>query len=128
MRHGVRQVELAKRIGYEQSYLSALESGTKGPPTQEFVERLIVVLALSEDEASEVRYSVDESQRKLVIEATSRMDIYKLLRQLRHTIATLPPEDVEHLSNTISILTRGQAADAAAPQRILHPANLEARM
>lgn len=40
MRHGVRQVELAERIGYEQSYISALEAGAKGPPTPEFIDRL----------------------------------------------------------------------------------------
>ena len=39
-RLGVRQGELADLLGYDQSYLSALEIGQKGPPTPEFVDRL----------------------------------------------------------------------------------------
>lgn len=35
---GLRQVELAERMGYEQSYLSALELGVKGPPPTEFID------------------------------------------------------------------------------------------
>ena len=47
MRHGIRQTELAELIGYEQTYISALEVGKKGPSTPEFVERLISALMLS---------------------------------------------------------------------------------
>ena len=46
VRHGLRQVELAKLVGYEQSYISALEVGLKGPPTDEFVERLTAAIPL----------------------------------------------------------------------------------
>lgn len=38
LRHQIRQAELAELLGYEQSYISALEIGAKGPPTEEFVE------------------------------------------------------------------------------------------
>lgn len=41
MRHGIRQTELAQILGYEQGYLSALELDKKGPPTQEFIQKLI---------------------------------------------------------------------------------------
>jgi predicted transcriptional regulator len=35
MRLEIRQAELAALVGYEQSYISALEVGLKGPPTEE---------------------------------------------------------------------------------------------
>jgi predicted transcriptional regulator len=35
MQHGICQTVLADMIGYEQTYISALEVGKKGPPTQE---------------------------------------------------------------------------------------------
>lgn len=66
MRHNVRQVELAELLGYEQSYISALEVGLEGPPTQEFVERLKAALPLSSAEQQEVLAAVEASQRKLV--------------------------------------------------------------
>ncbi|MDE1712018.1 helix-turn-helix transcriptional regulator (plasmid) [Chromobacterium amazonense] len=45
--YGVRQVKLAEWLGYEQSYISALEIGTKEPPTAEFVQRLRELIDLS---------------------------------------------------------------------------------
>lgn len=86
MRHGVRQIDLAERIGYEQSYISALEAGAKGPPTQEFVDRLQSVLALSEEEARHLKAAADASQRKLVIEADMPQDVYWLLSRLRASL------------------------------------------
>jgi predicted transcriptional regulator len=52
MRHGVRQVELAERIGYEQSNISALKAGAKGPPMPEFVDRQRSALDLTDEGAS----------------------------------------------------------------------------
>jgi predicted transcriptional regulator len=34
LQHQIRQSELAELLGYEQSYISALEVGIKGPPTE----------------------------------------------------------------------------------------------
>ena len=47
-RHGLRQIDLAEMLGYEQAYLSALEVGAKGPPGAEIVERLQFALNLDE--------------------------------------------------------------------------------
>lgn len=63
MRHNVRQVELAELLGYEQSYISALEVGLKGPPTQEFVERLKAALPVSSVEQQELLTAAEVSQR-----------------------------------------------------------------
>ena len=50
MRHGMRQGDLAEAMGYEQTYISALEIGSKGPPTDEFIERAIKALQLGDAE------------------------------------------------------------------------------
>lgn len=44
LRHGIRQNELAELIGYDQTYISALEVGLKGPPTPEFVDKVVATL------------------------------------------------------------------------------------
>ena len=49
LRLEIRQADLAKLVGYEQSYISALEVGLKGPPTQEFITRLIQAVAIAFD-------------------------------------------------------------------------------
>jgi transcriptional regulator with XRE-family HTH domain len=45
---GLKQKDLALRLGYEPSYLSALERSEKGPPRDDFIRRLIRGLALDE--------------------------------------------------------------------------------
>lgn len=67
MRRRLRQADLADLLGYEQSYISALETGLKGPPTFEFLSRLAEVLALSSAEREEMDMSSRASQRKLMI-------------------------------------------------------------
>lgn len=42
----LKQKELADLLGYEPSYLSALERSEKGPPRQEFVQKLTQRLGL----------------------------------------------------------------------------------
>ena len=63
----IRQAQLAQMVGYDQTYISALEVGLKGPPTQEFIDRLAEALALEPDEIGELYEAAKASQRKLVI-------------------------------------------------------------
>ncbi len=66
MQRGIRQTELSDLIGYEQTYISALEIGKKGPPTPEFVEKLIPALDLKGEEREHLLKAVEASNRKLV--------------------------------------------------------------
>lgn len=127
VRHGLRQVELAELIGYEQSYISALEVGLKGPPTDEFLERVSVALALSEAEQEGLRVAALASQRKLAIEPDAPADIYWLLRDLRNEIAHLTPAQVRMIREVIAL--RGTLHETREPVRRLKRRNtLEAPM
>lgn len=88
-RLGVRQGELADLLGYDQSYLSALEIGQKGPPTPEFVDRLAKALELSEEEQRVLLATADASERKLTISPKADEEIYLLLRDLRDKLPQL---------------------------------------
>ena len=94
LRYGVSQAELAERIGYEQSYLSSVEIGLKGPPANEFVDRLSTGLALTLDEKTALYEALEASQRKLVIDAGSPGEIFLLLRDLREGIDRLSAEQI----------------------------------
>lgn len=76
MRRNVRQADLAELMGYEQSYISALEIGLKGPPTPEFLSRLVAALSLSPDEQAQLQLAADASQRKLVLDPDMPEDIF----------------------------------------------------
>lgn len=94
MRHGVRQNELAERIGYEQSYISALEAGTKGPPTQDFLDRFQDVLSLSDEDARKLSAAAPASQRRRVIDADLPQDVFWLVNRLWSNLPLLTPTQV----------------------------------
>lgn len=99
----LKQKDLAEQLGYEQSYLSALEVGIKGPPTKEFVEKLANAFRLSEDEAEEIRASAVESDRKLTIPADSDEQVYRLVHEMRQKICTLLPSQVSMMMEILSM-------------------------
>lgn len=96
-RLGVRQGELAELLGYDQSYLSALEIGQKGPPTPEFVRRLAETFELSTEERQELFTVADASERKLTISPKAHEEIYLLLRDLRDSLPLMSTAQVRVL-------------------------------
>lgn len=76
-------------MGYEQTYISALEVGKKGPPTPEFIDKLIAALNLTPEECEQLRDAADASQRKFVISADVPQDVYWMMRDLRQRLPEL---------------------------------------
>ncbi|HBD37908.1 MAG TPA: hypothetical protein DC084_30440 [Cupriavidus sp.] len=95
LENGLRQADLAERMGYEQTYLSALEVGAKGPPTRQFVERLIYVLDLDKSMATQLFEAWDDSQRQIEIPPYASRDTYLTLNLLRRKIDQLHPAQLE---------------------------------
>lgn len=109
LRHQIRQSELAELLGYEQSYISALEVGIKGPPTEEFVQKLITMLTLPPDEQLELREAVAASGRKLSIPADSPSSHYRMLKELRDQFDNLHPLQVRLIQEALAM--RGSLVD-----------------
>lgn len=103
MRHGIRQTELAKLIGYEQTYLSALETGQKGPPTPEFVDSLIAALNLSTEETELLKDALDASQTKLIIDSDMPESVFWMLRELRKRVAKLKPVQIRLIYELLTL-------------------------
>lgn len=103
MKHEIRQCDLAAKLGYEQTYISALEVGIKGPPTTEFVDRLAFVLSLSPTEQVQLQESVAASHRKLVLDSDSPQDIYWMLKDLREQVNTLHPVQIQMIRQALEI-------------------------
>ena len=100
---GLRQTELAERIGYEQSYISALEVGLKGPPTPEFIGRFVSALSLSQSEAGELLTAAVESQRKFVIELDTPREGYRLMTRLCAALPALTPTQIRVIDDVLSM-------------------------
>jgi transcriptional regulator with XRE-family HTH domain len=102
MRHAIRQSDLADRMGYEQSYVSSVEVG-KGPPTDEFVRKLIQALALNEADATAVREAADASSRKVVIEGDVPLEVFWMLKDLRRTLPHLDPAQIRIIREVLGL-------------------------
>lgn len=115
---GLRQSELAELVGYEQSYVSALELGVKGPPTEEFVEKLINVLSLTEIEQKDLAEAVDASQRKISVPNEAPTEVFWLLHKLRQQIDHLHPVQIELIETALNLPINFQLSTSIASTRI----------
>lgn len=90
----LKQKDVAYQLGYEPSYLSALERGDKGPPRQEFVDRLIRGLDLAESEQSELAQVLKASRRHFSLPARASEQEYGLVRELELQLGYLRPDQI----------------------------------
>lgn len=99
----MRQADLAHQLGYEQSYVSALEIGIKGPPTQEFLDRLVMALNLEAEEQESLKEAVRKSQRKYFLPASTPANAYQMCRELFDELENLHPAQIQVIRNVIGL-------------------------
>ncbi len=116
-------------LGYEQAYVSALEIGRKGPPSTEFVGKLIKVYALSSIEQEALHLAVASSDRRLVISHDADREVYKTLTELKKYLEKMRPEqlriirDVARLSEELP-----ETQQKEIPRKIKRRSKTEATM
>lgn len=103
MRKEIRQSELAELLGYEQSYISALEIGVKGPPTPAFIEKLVTALGMDRAEQEELRCIAEASQRKLALNGDCSPDVYWMLKELREQVNELHPLQIKMIRDALGL-------------------------
>jgi len=103
-------------LGYEQSYISALEIGAKGPPPSEFVTRAIAELHLDEAWQARLWESLEFSQRKIVLPTEAPEAVFRLCNELRHQLAKLHPAQIELMRIALR-LPQSMATEAMPMQR-----------
>lgn len=132
MKYGIRQVDLAALIGYDQTYISAVESSLKGPPTEEFVQRLAEALSLTQLEQQELLLAADASQRKLIVDLDTPEEAYWLLKDLRDNFRTLSSRQIRMIRDVLELPSEGTAGvtsiEAEPVRRLRRRSRLEAAM
>lgn len=103
MRYHIRQGDLAELIGYEQSYVSSLEVGIKGPPQPEFITKLIKALDLPPEDQARLHAAVTASQRKLVIDTDAPQELYRLVADLQKALPTLQPVQIRVIREVLAM-------------------------
>ncbi|GAB2180943.1 hypothetical protein DLREEDagrD3_11660 [Denitratisoma sp. agr-D3] len=88
---GLRQKELAYKLGYEPSYLSAIERSEKGPPKEDFIRRLIKGLNLDETEQADLQRALKLSRRQVSLPPQASEEEYGLIHELEPQLGQLTP-------------------------------------
>ncbi|WP_196486462.1 helix-turn-helix domain-containing protein [Burkholderia cepacia] len=114
LRYGIRQKDPAVAMALEQSYVSAIELGTKGPPSPAVVDRLAACLRLSDDEHSSLHEALLLSQRHFTIPHTASADVYRLCSELWHDLDRLTDAQVRVIRDVIA-MRRGIDQDMERP-------------
>lgn len=91
----LKQKEMANHLGYEPSYISALERGNKGPPKQDFINRFIQGLQLTEEEQATLAQALRLSRRHISLPSRASEREYALLHQLERVAFTYGNKPVE---------------------------------
>ncbi|MDQ7978042.1 helix-turn-helix transcriptional regulator [Paraburkholderia sp. SARCC-3016] len=100
------QGEFAERVGYRQTYISALECGTKLPKDKNLVRKIVATLDLtSEDEAALWR-AFNTSRRESLPPPGALPDAYDICAQLSELLPTLSRAQMRELSTIITSMKR----------------------
>lgn len=91
---GLRQHEVAARLGLGAAYISALEAARKEPPSAAQVMRIATALALSEAESDELVRTAELSRSRLDIPNDASKEEYVLAHQFVTRLGTLSPRMV----------------------------------
>lgn len=92
---GLRQKEIAYQLGYEPSYISALERSEKGPPKEDFIRRLIKGLSLDENEQAKLLNALKLSRRQVSLPAQASEAEYGLIHELEPQLGQLTPLQID---------------------------------
>lgn len=128
LRHGVRQSELSELIGYDQTYISAVEVGLKGVPTSEFIDKVARALGLSDEDRLALHQAADASQRKLVIDLDAPQDAYWLLKELRDQFCSLTATQIRVMRDVLRMPGEDRAAAQDPVRRLRRRSRQEATM
>ena len=105
-------------MGYEQTYLSAIEVGVKGPPNDEFINKLIQVLELSEGEQEALWEKVEHSQRRYLVPAEVTQEVYLMVHSLFSQIDRLHPSQIAIIDQTLRMPLDRTSLGKSIPLRI----------
>ena len=93
-KRNLRQNDAAVLLGYEQSYLCALETSNKGTPKAEFIKLLIKRYNLNEEEIENLMDSLKRSKRRYVVPLKAKCEEYDLVYKLNEQLGKLTTNQI----------------------------------
>ncbi len=99
----VKQKELAEALDVNPSYISAIESGTKLPPSNKVLKETVVFLKLAKEEEKLLWDYADQSIRVMHIPDDLPFETYAMIQQFRKSLRELSAGQVSVISSVLSM-------------------------
>lgn len=115
---GVRQYELADRVGCERSYISGLEIDTKQAPGMAFVDKVCKVLELDDAESAALHLARRKSQRRYSIPSDSPKEAFEVIHELFMRLDRLSALQLEGLMTILLLGDMPRVSNQPAEGRI----------
>jgi transcriptional regulator with XRE-family HTH domain len=128
IKRGIRQTELADILGYEQTYISALEVGKKGPPTSEFINRLIEVFELTPEESDFLRQSAEASKCKFTLNKDLHQDVFWMMHDMRERLSELSTVQIQLIRQILGLKENLKQIPTEVIRPLKRRRNQEAKM
>ena len=104
----LQQVQLADLLGVNACYVSAMENGKKGPPSQQVLSKLVASLKLDANEQETLWDKVDQSQRTTRLPDNATLEEYALMCDLRRHLGALSPDKVNVIRHILNMDVRSK--------------------
>jgi transcriptional regulator with XRE-family HTH domain len=100
---GLKQAEFAQRLGVEQSYVSAVEVGKKGPPGADFMAKLVQAFDLDNAWECRLQEALELSQRRFELPKGTSTEAYRIFNRLRTQLHDLHPAQIELIEYALKL-------------------------
>lgn len=117
-RFELAQGEFAARLGYRQSYISALECGSKLPKEAELVQRIVRVLDLDSADEASLREAFEVSRHFSLPQRGAPAAAYHLCAQFSELLPTLSPAEAKALSAMLEVFRHSDRTTACASRTL----------
>ncbi|HDR9874833.1 TPA: XRE family transcriptional regulator [Burkholderia cenocepacia] len=109
---GLTQVTLAMRVGVDDTYISAVETGRRTPDGVQFLETLGRALELDSDGVRALVDVARRSQRLFRMPEELSPRKHAVFMAIAEDLPQLSPEDVEVIASVHAALVRNRKSDA----------------
>lgn len=94
-KRGLQQQMLAAETGVNSCYISGMEKGRKGPPSQQVLSALIRALELTQEEIQQFKDAASRSQKTIRIPEGTSVHEFELVYDLFNRLGTFSEEETD---------------------------------
>lgn len=113
---------MAELIGYEQSYVSAVETGAKGLPKIAFLNQVVTKLGLNEHEKRELFRAAEKSRSSIKLPRKASCEIFELCHELEQQLPILSKIQFELI--TLALRLKSHENQPSQPMSVLRVARV----